>query len=252
MAFSRERGFTLMELVIVLVLAGILALAGADLILAPMQAFRETKARDQLYQEARVAMERVAAEVRTAVPNGISVPTSTTLRLVMIDQDQMALLGIYGRYLEDTDPTDNQISDVNASAPAGSVLSIYNRNWGDLNSGQRLYSVVSPGPPMQLDSAVGFQGLLHDTRRFYLVDTKAVQYSLSGTTLTRSTATVSSGGVGAFGTGVPMAKGVKGLRFRFTPGNTKRNGVLTMELSLQSDTGENVTMTQEVHVPNVP
>ena len=252
---ENSNGFTLIELVIVIVLAGILALAGADLIVAPFKGFKETDARLELYEEGKLAVERMAAELRASIPNAVYVPAadSQTIEFGMIDVDIMRENGVFGRYLKDSNPTDNKIEDVNSSAPQGTLLSIYNQKWsGDFSNGDRIYRVENPGPPMELDSDIGFSGYLHKTRRFYVAKNQAVQYRLNGQTLERLTAQVTTSGVSDFDNPYPLAKHVTEAYFNYLPGNTKRNGIVTIKLVLESEAGENVTILQQVLLHNVP
>ena len=250
-----ERAFTLIELIVVMVLVGILAYAGADLIVSPFMGFQEASSRIELFEEGSIALEKMASEIRIAVPNAISCPDPQTIRFGMIDQETMRQYGVFGIYKNrgDASPVDEYIEDVNASAPAGSLISIYNRRWSpDFELGQRIYRVVDAGPPMQLDSKITSGAYNPKTRRFYVIRDKAVEYSLSGNTIYRKTAPVTSAGVGSFSNPHPLIRHVKSLEMYYSPGNIIRNAVVSITLELQSDQGETVTLHREVHVPNVP
>ena len=69
----RQRGFTLVELIIVITLLGIISLVSVGFITSSVQGFADLKRRDQLSAAARVAVERMAREVRNALPNSIRV-----------------------------------------------------------------------------------------------------------------------------------------------------------------------------------
>ena len=68
-----QRGFTLVELVIVIALLGIISVVTVGFISSSMQGYADLKRRDQLSGAARVAVERMAREVRNALPNSIRV-----------------------------------------------------------------------------------------------------------------------------------------------------------------------------------
>lgn len=72
----RQKGFTLVELVIVITLLGIISLVTVGFISSSMQGYADLKRRDQLSAAARVAVERMAREVRNALPNSIRVDGS--------------------------------------------------------------------------------------------------------------------------------------------------------------------------------
>ena len=79
----RQKGFTLVELVIVITLLGIISLVTVGFISSSMQGYADLKRRDQLSAAARVAVERMAREVRNALPNSIRVDgTGTCLEFV--------------------------------------------------------------------------------------------------------------------------------------------------------------------------
>jgi MSHA biogenesis protein MshO len=79
----RQKGFTLVELVIVITLLGIISLVTVGFISSSMQGYADLKRRDQLSAAARVAVERMAREVRNALPNSIRVNgTGTCLEFV--------------------------------------------------------------------------------------------------------------------------------------------------------------------------
>ncbi|EAR61206.1 PulJ/GspJ family protein [Neptuniibacter caesariensis] len=69
----RQRGFTLIELIIVITMMGIISLVTVGFITSSMQGYADLTRRDQLSSAVRVAVERMAREVRNALPNSIRV-----------------------------------------------------------------------------------------------------------------------------------------------------------------------------------
>lgn len=69
----QQRGFTLIELIIVITLLGIISLVTVGFITSSMQGYADLTRRDQLSSAVRVAVERMAREVRNALPNSIRV-----------------------------------------------------------------------------------------------------------------------------------------------------------------------------------
>ena len=61
-----SRGVTLIELITVIVVLGIVGLMGVSFLGNSMQAYIHIKERDQLYDEGRLALERVIREIRVA------------------------------------------------------------------------------------------------------------------------------------------------------------------------------------------
>jgi len=68
---NKSSGFTLIELIVVIVILGVLASAITTFIKFGTQIYTETTARDQLVSSARFAIERLNREVRNALPNSL-------------------------------------------------------------------------------------------------------------------------------------------------------------------------------------
>ena len=68
---KKSSGFTLIELIIVIVILGVLATSISRFLQFGTQIYTETTARDQLMSSARFAIERLNREVRNALPNSL-------------------------------------------------------------------------------------------------------------------------------------------------------------------------------------
>jgi len=68
---SSRKGFTLVELIMVIVILGILGTMGAEFISLSFKGFSDTKARADIYEEGKLALTRMEKELRNAVPNAI-------------------------------------------------------------------------------------------------------------------------------------------------------------------------------------
>lgn len=70
---NRSDGFTLVEMIVVIVITGIIAGMIAVFITRPIEAYVDTARRAQLTEAADTALRRVARDLRTALPNSVRV-----------------------------------------------------------------------------------------------------------------------------------------------------------------------------------
>ncbi len=68
---SVERGFTLVELIMVIALAGIVAVMISTVMSRPLQGFADQSRRAELTDLAAMALNRMARDIRLAVPNSV-------------------------------------------------------------------------------------------------------------------------------------------------------------------------------------
>jgi MSHA biogenesis protein MshO len=69
--YSKQTGFSLLELILVIVLLGILASGAGLLITTPIKAYNDQLRRTQLVDMAEMSLRQIARDIRTALPNSI-------------------------------------------------------------------------------------------------------------------------------------------------------------------------------------
>ena len=252
-------GFTLIELIIVMILLGIIGVAGAEFISQAFIGFRQTEARLETFEECKTALNRMEREIVNAVPNAVTLNGPTDLTVGLIAENQMQ--GLNGQYLEPT-PTDTLTDSANTQLPAdkalpdNTVISIYNLSWADFSNGslaaRRLYLKVSGNPVMVLDRDVIASS---PGQRYYPVD-KAVRYRLTGTTLERGQILIDEATEDLdFAEDdvlyYPLATDVTALTFGYAPGTLTRNAMITILITMTKN-GEAITLQKEIYVRNAP
>jgi MSHA biogenesis protein MshO len=272
--FHAASGFSLVELIVVIMIVGILAGIVAVFIRSPLEGYMAASRRAELTDTADGALVRIARDLRTALPNSIRVTQSggvTYLEYLPIEDG--------GRYrAEQTGTSTGDILDFTSgtdasfdvlgpavTASSGQYLVIYNLGldastdvW--LGGNRRVvtsngtvanlaFTPAVPAAPFPLESP---------SHRFYLVGAPVTYacnpnsaggtlHRISGYTLQASQPKQSSD----FGTAVPrlLANHLTTCTFSYDPGASQRLGQLTLRIQLSQD-GETVTLYREVVVNN--
>lgn len=264
-----ERGFTLVELVIVIVLLAVLSLVTAAILRQPIDASADVQRRARLADAADQVMVRMTRDLRLALPN--SIRASADGRAI-----ELLLAPSAGRYravaaavpvgVETTDPLDFAIADTSfgmmapLSEPpeAGQWAVVYNlaatgtqaNAWAGDN--RATVGTGSTTTRVVLDPAFRFP-FRSPAQRVYFV-TQAVQYRCGADGVLYRHAGFAPTAVQQVppaGSGATMAEGVSLCVFRYTAGDASRQGLATLQIGLTRD-GETLSLLKSVHVPNPP
>ena len=270
------RGFTLLELLLVILITGILAAVVAPAIREPMTAYFDVTRRAALVDAAEMALRRMARDARRALPYSLRVDGSSTAF------EFVSVMGV-ARYRENGGAAANRLQFNNADSDfsvlgrfptidttLGNVTLGGNQRLVIFNLGATGYdiyqgdAVASPlGTTVTIsDDAVNGEDHVNlnpghqfadssPSHRVYIAD-GTISYACFNNGLYRdadngynatqpSPATVSGG--------VLMTDGVTGCQFDYTPGNSLQPGLLIMSVTLSRD-GESVTLLHQVHIPN--
>lgn len=274
---KQQRGFTLVEAVVVMVITGIIASIVAVFITRPVQGYFDSARRAEMTDTADTALRKIGRDVRLALPNSVRV-SANHLALEFLPTSGG------GRYRIDTatggsgDVLDFTAADTSfdilgsgmtfssgdqiviynlgisgADAYSGNTLSTDNRRAYNGTTGSAVTNVkVTSTQPFPLDSP---------SHRFHIINSP-VTYLCDTTakTLRRYTGySISSTQPTSFAAGVSnalVAQNVSTCYFSYDAGISERNGLVTLKLGIsetnQSGGTETVTLYHEVHVSNVP
>lgn len=265
----RTRGFTLVELVMVIMITGIVAASLTVFLKPAIDSYFDTRRRADLTDMADTALRRMAQDIRRAVPNSVRAFSDTCFELVP------TIAGGRYRLAVDTVNAGSLALDVGTATTGFDVLSamtgvvandwvvIGNENGGDVYSGAtRGQLSADPADP---GAALGRHRLTlgakqfpsgYDGGRFVVVsDTeRMVTYSCQGNTLVRIVSDFDADvGASCNAAGATVATDVTGCTFIYNPnqGETQQSGFVWMRLQL-SRQGEDVTLAYGAHVSNVP
>ena len=300
-AVSTSRGFTLVELIVVILITAALANVLSQMIQGPIESYQAQLRRSELVDIADTALRRMSREIRESLPNSIRVsdgsgdcPRGQCLELLHTSSG-----GRYRARPENNplslsfDPSDNdtRLQVLGFLEGAGSIRT--GSNPGDCRDGLAdclvVYNTGLIGTDAYgMDNAaaitnvnttgnitIDFDNTLFSSgntafpaaspqQRFYIVDTpisylcdlgqgsirRYQGYNIRPTQGSIDTHAEITG-LGNPAENALLADRISHCEFSYNPGSFTRNGLLSMNISIQNG-GEQITLQQQVHVSNVP
>lgn len=268
-------GFSMIELIVVMAVVGILSSMVAAFMLAPMRGYLDSTRRAVLVDIANTALQRMARDIRLALPNSVRVRQVAGVYYL-----EFLMIAEGGRYREETDPTipgSDKLDFANGAddtfdilgpaldMAAGDQIVLYNlgvdaETDAYLGGNRRVYSGAA-GPVGQIHfTATGTPFRFEPPgRRFFVVRTP-VSYSCNPATgeLRRFSAYAIGGSQPTDPASPPLnggnshllATSVTGCNFAYDSGAITGNlGQVTLWLQLTSE-GESVSLYREMVVNN--
>ncbi len=254
-----ERGFTLIELIAVIVVLSIMATFSVRFVVSTIDNYNRTVDRGKLVAHGRQALERMTRQLRTAVPNSVRVTNANQC------VEFLPIAG-GGNYI-------GELADANNGAAAQASISTggYQVTFGsalyafvaalsttEIYSGSAASVAISAAEDHSdstLSLAAAHQFLRNSiSHRFFLAD-NPVAFCVAANELryysgyaTPTTTTGVPAGVGSL-----MAQGVAsdGSPFTLSAGAETRNSLLAVRLTFTRHS-ETVALNQEVLIRNVP
>ncbi|WP_378006028.1 PilW family protein [Aeromonas jandaei] len=271
-----NRGFTLVELVMVILLLGIMATFTSQFIGIGTQIYGDASNREQLMSDARFAMERFNRELRNAVPGSERIeasdgvwgdsgpclrfwPISTSSRYLALNKQvsgsSSTLELVMVTPASATDPMSTDASAVKV----GDMMVVFplpnssaNSLVGGCDYGRCVANVTAVQPPVsgaqsiRYTSAENFAGLSPGSRVYFA--NQQVRYCVVGSTITRASAAIS---VSLPASGVLMAESLRSGNFYRETSAFNAQGEFGMRFVFERK-GESVTFNHKIEVLNVP
>lgn len=273
----RQQGFTLVELIMVIVLMGVIGGIMSVFIKGPIDAYFSSGRRAALTDVADTTVRRIARDLRRALPNSIRsnatcsnsvefIPTKTGGRYRVDGTNALTfngpitsfnMLGDNATFAGPALPNDQIIV-------AGDLVVVYNLGipGADAYAGSNTSTITSVGAVSSGETPININSktfpLASGSNRFQVVDgneqmvtyvcnsTNSTLYRIASATLTAPTSCTA-------GSKIAINVNCAGTSFSFSPSDLQRNAVITMVLSVQDSTAtETVNLQHEVHVDNTP
>jgi len=282
---SNKGGFTLVELVVVLVVLSIVSVGMARFIRSSTQIFIDASEREQLLREGSFAVERINREISAAVPNSVRLTGNAgvhCLQFVPIRWSSFYLtLPLTPSSDREIDIIEMQDIDGNVFTPvAGSDYALVyptssNDVYSNTSNRRQLINACSDdgdgdcATNDDTDSVVqltldGAFSQASPAKRIYIANS-AVNYCVRNNAIYRHESAISATQTTFISGGVLMAENLANQLsanpnaantnsknpFRIVDASLRRNAYTQTQFIFTRD-GENMTFTQEIHVPNVP
>jgi len=242
---KHDKGFTLIELITVIVILGVLSVGISGFIKFGSQIYAETSERDKIISSARFAIERLNRELRHALPNSVQLTNNNQC----IEFTPIAVSTTYTDIPVNPEPVSNTVSVIrfdNSRFSDNQRVIVYPLTPSDVESSSgKVYEIATSGLDMSggdvwevtLDTTPIHFTSDSPTKRIFFISPK-VSYCLTNNRLERD--------------GIWMAQDITNIDpFDVTPATLQRNSIIQTRFRFEKNF-EKITFNNEIQVPNVP
>jgi MSHA biogenesis protein MshO len=280
----RGRGFSLVELIVVIVITGVIASVVGLFITGPIQGFLDQSRRAELVDGAQIALTRMGRDLRGALPNSVRInPGANAIEILLAtdgDRYRAEPPGTNADRLDFTiaDAEFNTLAPLSPPNPVPALgvpyvvsgaLAIYPLQQSGADPYVAADRVMSPTGNIQVTpvtnaGATEYRVTLpaahqfpfdSPTRRVFLVS-GPVTWLCSPPQLLRydGYAVTAGQAVPPAGTATPIVEDVQSCSFQYAAGTAQRNAVVSVALVLANPNSPNerVRLVRQVHVSNSP
>lgn len=275
----RQRGFSLVELIIVIMILGVLSASVGVFLSNPIRAYFETIDRASLAASGNQVVRRITRELQAAVPNSARITTSGTTTFLeyvpIVDAGRYRYAVSAGNDPTGTNPlvvtsaadSSFQVLGPAVNVPSGSQLVVWNLGIGQANlyTGTNIRNITSSGSALQTINFTATTTWPGDSPgyRFYVVNgaaTYACTPGAGGTgRLVRYYGYPIQASQPASLAAAPLSTATSSLVLAnvsactFTPGAVSVDlNAVQITLQLADSNGESVTLYSQAHTPNSP
>jgi MSHA biogenesis protein MshO len=271
-------GFTLIELVIVILIMGVLSFILVNILRGPMQAYLDVERRARLVDIAETALQRMTREIRLALPNSVRLSGSTAIEFLRTrdggryrnkganrlkfnkQSDTFQFLGPLNNFATILTGGASQADCLIAPRTADCMV-VYNAGNPGANAyaGENIAAITAKNfgastLSFDLTPVTNFP-IQSPSQRFQVVDTP-VSFVCSGASITRYSdysITVGQAVPPLGGNSNLLVEQVSVCSMTYDPGSATRAALVTISITLQdTNLGQSVTLLQQAHVPNQP
>ncbi len=281
-----QNAFSLLELILVVVLLGVLASGAGMLITRPIEAYNDQLRRQQLVDQAEMALRQIARDVRRTLPNSIRVGGGgTVLEMVNTVDGARYRDEVGGTFTTPNDILDFSSADTDfnllgrftrlSAFAADHRIVIYNTAPTDIYEDVTLnnnpgivtpnsvilgLSVTGSEQHINLSSAFQFSQQSPGQRMFVIDGPISYVCNITAGTIMRYDSydyqhpqIVSDVLLGALPNveSGPVVSRLSGCNISYEAGTARRGGIVTIEITI-TDAGESITLLHQIHVVNVP